>query len=138
MATEDPSRLYLTCATCGHMKIASNFPRNKRTATGYHCYCKECHNSRNRAFIKNRYGGTRHYHLRGRYGVGAEEVAQLVIAQGGLCAVCQKRPATQVDHDHKTGDVRGVVCLLCNAAMGAFGDDPQRIRRAIDYLELPR
>jgi hypothetical protein len=135
MASQTPSPSQLTCATCGRSKPVTEFPRNKRSSTGYHCYCKLCHNSRNRNFVKNRYGGSRHYHLRGRYGIGADEVDELIRRQGGVCAVCRKREAKQVDHDHETGAVRGIVCLLCNAAMGAFHDDPDLIRRAIAYVE---
>jgi hypothetical protein len=59
----------------------------------------------------------------------------MIEAQGGLCAVCKKRPATQVDHDHKTKKVRGIVCLNCNAAMGALKDDVRLVWEAIHYLE---
>jgi hypothetical protein len=69
-----------------------------------------------------------------KYGIGADEVDELIRQQGGSCAVCRKREAKQVDHDHETGAVRGIVCLLCNAAMGAFRDDPNLIRRAIAYV----
>ena len=135
MAPKFSSPSHLTCATCGHTKPVTEFPRNKRSSTGYHCYCKPCHNSRNRRFVNERHGGSRHYHLRGRYGIGADEVDELIRRQGGLCAVCREREAKQVDHDHETGAVRGIVCLLCNAAMGAFHDDPDLIRRAIAYVK---
>jgi len=134
MASEFPPPSHLTCATCGRAKPVIEFPRNKRSTTGYHCYCKLCHNSRNRRFVKERHGGSRHYHLRGRYGIGADEVDKLIRRQGGLCAVCRESEAKQVDHDHETGAVRGIVCLLCNAAIGAFHDDPNLIRRAIAYV----
>ena len=135
MASKSPPPFRLTCATCGNAKPVTEFPRNKRSKTGYHCYCKPCHNSRNRRFVKERHGGSRHYHVRGRYGIGADEVDELIRQQDGLCAVCRKREAKQVDHDHGTGAVRGIVCLLCNAAMGAFHDDPDLIRRAIAYIK---
>ncbi|MGH2702251.1 MAG: endonuclease VII domain-containing protein [Actinomycetota bacterium] len=134
----EPSIVSLVCSDCRERKPASQFPRNKRSSSGYHCYCKSCHNSRNRRFVKSRYGDSRHYHLRGRYGLGSEEVQALIRTQNGLCAVCLERGATQVDHCHETGSVRGVLCLLCNAAMGAFHDDPDLIRAAISYLEEAR
>jgi Recombination endonuclease VII len=81
-------------------------------------------------------GSTRHYHLKKKYGIGAAEVDRLTQEQGGLCAVCRSRPATQVDHDHKTGVVRGILCLYCNAAMGAFRDSPMIMTNAIKYLEI--
>jgi hypothetical protein len=70
-----------------------------------------------------------------KYGIGADDVDELIRQQGGLCAVCREREAKQVDHDHRTGEIRGIVCLHCNAAMGAFHDDPDLIRRAIEYVK---
>jgi hypothetical protein len=59
----------------------------------------------------------------------------MVAEQGGLCKICRRREATQIDHDHRTGVIRGILCLYCNAALGAFHDDPLVIQNAIDYLE---
>ncbi len=58
----------------------------------------------------------------------------MIEEQGGLCALCYENPAVQVDHCHKTGAVRGILCLNCNAALGALGDDPEVVHRAIAYL----
>jgi recombination endonuclease VII len=126
------------CSDCGKTKPLTDFPRNKNSRDGVHCHCKPCHNARGRETRQRLYGGSRHYHLRRKYGMGAAEVQALLDAQGGICPVCLKRPATQVDHDHKTGRVRGVLCLYCNAAMGAFHDDPDLIAKAIAYLERYR
>ena len=70
-----------------------------------------------------------------RYGVGDAEVAAMIEAQGGWCAICDgplERP--HVDHCHKTGKVRGILCFNCNAGLGKFGDDVEVMRLAVEYL----
>lgn len=51
------------------------------------------------------------------------------------CPICLVNPPQHVDHDHKTGKVRGVPCFTCNAAIGQLRDDPNPARRAAAYLE---
>ena len=124
----------MRCPSCGEDKTPEEFPRHRNRDSGRATYCKTCHNARNRE-SKNRRGGSRHYHLRQRYGIGASDVEALKESQGGLCAVCRKLPAVQVDHDHVTGRVRGILCDGCNGGLGHFRDDPEVIRRAIAYVE---
>ncbi|WP_255952940.1 endonuclease VII domain-containing protein [Streptomyces odontomachi] len=54
---------------------------------------------------------------------------------GRGCVICLAAPAVHVDHCHKTGRVRGVLCFNCNSAIGKLGDDPDVVRRAVAYLE---
>ncbi len=75
-------------------------------------------------------GQTRHNHLEERYGIGSRRVELMLAAQDGLCAVCRTSAAVHVDHDHVTGEIRGMLCFHCNAALGQFGDDPTVLRRA--------
>jgi Recombination endonuclease VII len=66
-------------------------------------------------------------------------------AQSGLCAICgePERRSTLysgprhlcVDHDHKTGDVRGLLCGRCNTALGGFKDDAHLLANALAYLK---
>ncbi len=61
-------------------------------------------------------------------------------SQGGGCAICgTKTPGGRgrfvVDHDHKTGVVRGLLCNLCNPALGLFKDNPSLLESAIRYLK---
>jgi hypothetical protein len=85
-----------------------------------------------------RNGGARRYHLRRRYGLEPEDVDAMIEVQGGMCPICEKRPAVHVDHDHATGRVREILWELCNDALGAFRDDPAIISKAIAYLETHR
>jgi hypothetical protein len=74
-------------------------------------------------------------YLRRTFGFTPTEYEALFDAQGGLCAICEARPAVHLDHDHETGRVRGALCFGCNGGLGQFGDDPDLFRRAIEYLE---
>lgn len=78
------------------------------------------------------------------YGITPEQYDQMFREQGGLCAICglegKKTLATQrfalhVDHDHKTGKVRGLLCHNCNTILGNAGDSPDVLVKAIAYLE---
>jgi hypothetical protein len=65
----------------------------------------------------------------------------MLAAQGGVCAVCRKLNPDRlgrrlhVDHCHETGRVRGLLCTLCNNAIGQAGESPERLRALATYLE---
>lgn len=63
------------------------------------------------------------------------EFAQLAEQQGGACAICRATDKPlNVDHDHRSGAIRGLLCSACNAGLGLFGDNPGRIAVAATYL----
>jgi hypothetical protein len=84
---------------------------------------------------------------RNTYGLTHEELRQLYENQEGLCAICSKPICFEcalmnecplrmhVDHDHKTGEVRGLPCRGCNQGLGQFKDSPTALRNAAGYLE---
>lgn len=77
----------------------------------------------------------RNSYLRNTYGITQNEFDRRVSLQGGLCIVCQKKRTLVVDHDHTSGKMRGLLCDLCNKGLGQFGEDVERMNRAIVYLE---
>lgn len=82
--------------------------------------------------------------LRKQYGIGVDEYEQMLTDQGGGCAICGVKfgdPTGRklaVDHCHKTGKVRGLLCGSCNQGLGKFGDDPDRLDRAGLYVRSHR
>lgn len=123
------------CPDCGEWKSLEDFPRNKNTKDGRHSYCKPCHNARGKETYERLYGGTRHYHLKRRYGIGADEFDELVRQQGGACAICERPDPEHVDHNHETGDVRGILCFNCNGGLGHFRDSIDAMLAAAVYLD---
>lgn len=86
------------------------------------------------------------YELKRRFGLSEEDFAKMLAEQGGLCAICGKPESAKhrkgdeartlaVDHCHSGGHVRALLCSACNTGLGSFGDDPDRLRAAIEYLE---
>lgn len=95
-----------------------------------------------RSRMKRKLNGKRRLaDIRIRYGLSAEDYARLLSESGGMCEICGRDPATVsskgvcVDHCHKGGGVRGLLCHPCNAALGNFRDDVATLRAAIRYLE---
>lgn len=76
------------------------------------------------------------------YGLTEAEYMEMLASQSGRCAICgttngRRKSETHplyVDHDHSTGAVRGLLCQPCNSALGMLEDDPERLRRAVEYL----
>lgn len=74
------------------------------------------------------------------YGVTAEQYADMLARQQGLCYICE-RPQTEfkkrfsVDHDHATGVTRALLCGPCNTALGGLQDRPDLLRKAATYIE---
>lgn len=78
-----------------------------------------------------------------KYGISAAEFDRLFEAQRGACGICQRRDGgdrrgyrLSVDHCHRTGAVRGLLCAKCNKAIGLLGDDPKIVARAGLYLRI--
>ena len=72
-----------------------------------------------------------------RYGITQFEYECMEEEQGGVCAICTNPPCKRglfVDHCHKTGKVRGLLCSSCNTGLGYFKDKALRLFKAIAYL----
>ena len=78
------------------------------------------------------------YRLKTRYGITKEQKIALLELQEYCCAGCWEPLGvgkTDVDHDHKTGIIRGIMHPNCNRALGLVNDESQKLRRLADYLD---
>lgn len=140
-----------TCRDCGATKTVEEFHRDKTQADGRHLYCKPCRAKRSQGYYRRWTAEQVAKHkervYRSRYGVTPQMIDQMYELQEGCCAICgaaKARPAQvvtggrqnvlHIDHDHKTGRVRGLVCLGCNVGLGGFRDNPRVLLAAASYL----
>ena len=80
----------------------------------------------------------RDYDLKKTYGISQKDYEEMEWRQERCCAICgalKEKNALVVDHDHKTGKVRGLLCYACNSGIGTLQDSPDTLRKAIEYLE---
>lgn len=90
-------------------------------------HCRECQRIRSRELVCAKYGLT------------VLDYEQMLAAQGHSCAICRKHMndsprSLHIDHDHLTGQVRGLLCFPCNKALGEFKDSPEIILKAAEYV----
>lgn len=108
--------------------------------------CKKCVNKNQRdAYVTEKVRG---YDMRRRYGITLQQYNAMLSKQDGVCAICKNQESRlenrsktgttrrlYVDHDHKTGDVRALLCHECNTALGNMQEDPERIKSLLAYAE---
>lgn len=103
----------------------------RRNKERQQAYFREWHRANRQTVRENK--------LRYFYGMTLAEWESLHQKQAGRCAICLEvlKPgnATAVDHDHKTGQVRGLLCSLCNKGLGQFRDSPELLLMAVNYLD---
>ena len=137
-----------TCKICNQSKPLTEFYQTVRNGSpyGYHGKCKSCYVKRqqeNYDPIKKR-----DENLKRVYGIGIEEYNTLLEKQNNRCAICESTDPKgrksgrgggvdvfYVDHDHKTGNVRGLLCNICNRTMGYVGENSNVLEEMIKYLQ---
>lgn len=79
----------------------------------------------------------REKHLRSNYGISQQRYLEMAEQQNGLCLICHENPLKplNVDHNHSTGKVRGLLCGDCNRGIGLFKESVLRLESAAHYLK---
>jgi hypothetical protein len=129
------------CKKCGEIKPFDAFGNHKNTKDGKRSSCKKCANQYNKAWHKANPEKQREANLKCVYGITIDIYNQLLNKQNYRCALCgTDTPGGNgnrfhVDHNHQTGEVRGLLCYQCNVGLGHLKDSPKLLKRAIQYLE---
>lgn len=125
---------YKKCAKCHITKPVQDYTKNSLTVDKLNTKCYHC---------------LRSLWLVQRYGINADEYEKILQLQNNQCACCgsdnpqvRKKPKNKsnepsffVDHCHKTGKIRGLLCHKCNNGLGCLGDNLEGLQKAVDYLK---
>lgn len=138
------------CTKCLLKKPLEDFAVDRSKIDGRRTRCKDCMAEYAREYKKKnpekirqlwrdaskRYNTPegRRAKLLKKYNLTHETFEALKEKQGGVCGICFRPLFLVVDHDHVTGEVRGLLCNQCNTGIGSLGDDIERLRSAIKYL----
>jgi hypothetical protein len=156
------------CKKCGEVKPLGAFYRAAGMKDGHRSECKSCHQAKQRRWYQanrahaiaevkrwqqenkehlhayrrdyrqRRRNEERDAYLRRTFGITQADYEDLLLRQGGGCAICGRTPgkiSLHVDHDHETGEIRGLLCVGCNNALGQFRDDLELLVRAGEYVQ---
>lgn len=153
------------CNKCKILKPETDFGKYKAKKNGLNSWCKQCTceatsnyrkrhpekaiewNAKNPEKIKEMSKKYReatvdlrkHKRLQKCYGLSVDQYNELLASQNGVCAICHNantdgRPL-YVDHNHSTNQVRGLLCVKCNFALGYAKEDITILQTLIDYLK---
>jgi hypothetical protein len=140
---------FKACILCNINKPLSEFHKN-RNKDGRFNVCKKCAYIRNNHIRKDpthkeRFKAYRRSNaLVNRYGITLEQYFSISNKQNGKCLICNtipdpnaehKQRSLNVDHCHKTGKIRGLLCHLCNRGIGLFKERIDLIEKALHYLK---
>jgi len=143
----------LRCSRCKHEKPSSEFRKVKANGTqkpskrDYRfSWCRPCCNEVQKTVYAKRRDPARRKECERNsryerlYGITTGDYDTQLAKQGGGCAMCSRPPKSRlldVDHDHKTGKLRGLLCSFCNRALMYIRNNPVIAEAAAAYLQNP-
>lgn len=130
------------CTKCRKRQLRTEFHKHFKARDGLQTRCKSCHNDHNKIYYNNHKAQTRNYNFKTTYGLSYQHIVLMLRQQAKLCPICGSRmhlgrkndTRAVIDHNHKTGRVRGLICSGCNQMLGNAKDNVWTLHKAIEYL----
>ena len=114
------------CRGCSNPMIKGTYYEHNKTV------CKNCSHAAAAKYIRTTYKFK-------KYSIDQEQYNRLIVEQRNACAICRvsfdRNTTTRIDHDHVTGEVRGLLCHYCNVGLGHFKDNIEFLTESIKYLK---
>lgn len=138
------------CTKCFKEQTLDQFHNDSKRQDGKYPQCRTCRAERRKKDYWNNLESVREYQnnpevkqrrlerdYKQKYGITLEDYNNMFESQDGSCAICSATPSERlhVDHNHVTGEVRGLLCNNCNRALGLLQDNPANLRAALFYLK---
>ncbi len=137
---------YKPCSKCKKLVILTEFHRSSFQRCGFYPSCKKCRammgNRANRDNDKYKYENWKR-NIKKAFGLSPEQYYQILYAQNGVCAICKQHETKMrngslmrlsVDHDYKTGKIRGLLCGRCNNVLSRVGENLSILQNTIKYI----
>lgn len=131
------------CSFCHRELSLDYFHKDSSSSDNLYCYCKECVSLKNKKYTRNP-EDSRKNHLKKTFNLTEKDYNNLLEKQHGVCAICGKPEISlykgairnlAIDHNHKTGEIRGLLCRNCNLGVGYFNDNIETIEKVLQYLK---
>jgi len=142
------------CIRCKLEKEYLAFPKSRSRKDGHYPYCRKCNSERyaiasaanpgkyaaqSKQYRKEHPEAMLKADLKRHFGITVEEYKQMIVKQNGLCAICNQPEKNgnriSLDHDHKTGKNRELLCNNCNMGIGRLKESEEILLSAISYLK---
>jgi Recombination endonuclease VII len=144
------------CTKCGKEKKINEFYKDKDCRFGFMAHCKDCKGKytsehakkyktrRHELYLSNK-DEYKNNSLLKKFGITLDQYNKMLESQNGVCAICGKDETVidgkskivrslAVDHNHKTGKVRGLLCVKCNNMLGLINENEQILLKTLEYL----
>ncbi len=128
------------CPACNMIKTLDHFHKDNYATLRIAVYCKECCSKKGKLSYCKSKNKRRNYEYHKIYNISLEDYNKMLKEQDNKCLICHKqfashRRSIHIDHNHKTGKVRGLLCPRCNPLLGLCNDDISILKEAINYLK---